>query len=256
MAARYWTFGWVTGAEKTNMKRIIIVGASSGIGKELALRYAAEGNLVGITGRREPLLAEIQAQHPSQISTACFDVRDQTAVAAIKELIAAMGGLNLFIYNAGFGEPSEQLVPETELATTETNVVGCVRCVSFAFQFFVKQGFGQIAMTSSVAALRGNSWAPAYSASKAFMSNFAEGLSIKGRKLAGGIVVTDIRPGFIKTNMAKGHGRFWESTPEKAAAQIKRAIDRKKRIAYITRRWLIIALIMRWIPFFLYRRIV
>ena len=238
------------------MKRVIIIGASSGIGKELARCYAADGNLVGITGRREPLLSEIQAQRPSQIFIACFDVRHQSAVAAIKELIAAMGGLDIFIYNAGFGEPSEQLNPDIEMETAETNVVGCVRCVSVAFQFFVKQGFGQIAMTSSVAALRGNSWAPAYSASKAFMSNFAEGLNIKGRKLSKQIVITDIKPGFIKTKVAKGYGRFWESTPEKAAAHIKQAIDRKKRVAYITRRWGIIAVVMRWIPFFLYRRIV
>ncbi|HEX8315942.1 MAG TPA: SDR family NAD(P)-dependent oxidoreductase, partial [Flavisolibacter sp.] len=128
---------------------------------------------------------------------------------------------------------------------------------SFAFNFFVEQGQGQgqIALTSSIAALRGNSWAPAYSASKAFMSNYAEGLALKARRQKRDITVTDIKPGFIKTSMAKGHGQFWVASPAKASLQIKRAIDRKKRVVYITRRWWLIAWILKVLPFSLYKRI-
>jgi short-subunit dehydrogenase len=237
------------------MKRIIIIGASSGIGKELAMLYAAEGNMVGITGRRDQLLSEIRKEYPSRIFTACFSVTDANCQTAVENLIAEMGGLDILVYNAGFGEPSEKLNSEIEIATTETNVLGFVRLVSFAFQFFVRQGNGQIALTSSVAALRGNSWTPSYSASKAFMSNFAEGLSLKAKKVKKDIAVTDIKPGFIKTKMAKGNGQFWVASPEKAARQMKLAIDKRRRVVYITRRWWLIAQIFRLLPFSVYKRI-
>ena len=236
------------------MKRIIIIGASSGIGKELAALYAAEGQLVGITARRAELLHEIKDLHPSNIFTACFDVTAGGSLQHLESLISEIGGLDILLYNAGFGDPSEEIREEVEMATTNTNVVGFVRIISFAFNYFVKQGHGQIALTSSVAALRGNSWAPAYSASKAFMSNYAEGLSIKARKLSKDVVVTDIKPGFIKTKMAKGKGQFWVASQRKASLQIKQAIDRKKRIAYITRRWWFVAQILKVLPFPLYRR--
>lgn len=237
------------------MKKIIIIGASSGIGKELALLYAAEGALVGITGRRNDLLQQIKEQYSSNIFIACYDVTDSDNQKHLENLIKNLGGLDLLLYNAGFGDPSEDLNPEVEKATTLTNVVGFVEAVTFAFNFFARQGHGQIALTSSIAAFRGNSWTPAYSASKAFMSNFAEGLALKAKRLGKDIVVTDIKPGFIKTKMAKGHGQFWVASAEKASLQIKSAIDRKKRIAYITRRWWLIAQILKVLPFSLYKRI-
>lgn len=162
---------------------------------------------------------------------------------------------NLLIYNAGYGEPSRELNWETENITTKTNVNGFVEIVNFAFNYFVKQGYGQIALISSVAALRGNSWAPAYSASKAFMSVYAEGLNIKAKKLKVDIVVTDIKPGFINTHMAKGNKQFWVASPQKATKQIIHAIEKKKRIAYITKRWWLIAQLMKIAPYSLYRRI-
>lgn len=237
------------------MKRIIIIGASSGIGKELAIRYAEKGNYVGITGRRHSLLQEIKERFPHNIVTACFDVTGADNQHHVQQMIDALGGLDLFIYNSGFGEPSQNLNLTTELETTKTNVHGGVELTAYAFNYFVKTGKGQIALTSSVAALRGNSWAPAYSASKAFLSNYAEGLNIKSRKLKKEIVVTDIRPGFVDTNMAKGNGRFWVASPQKAAVQIIGAIERKKRVAYITKRWWLVAQLMKRIPFALYRRL-
>ena len=117
------------------------------------------------------------------------------------------------------------------------------------------QGQGQIAVTSSVAALRGNSRAAAYSASKAFMSIYAEGLNLKARKLKKDIVVTDIRPGFVDTKPSKNHRRFWVEPPLKAARQIIRAIEKRKRVAYISRRWWLVAQILKLLPFWVYRRL-
>ena len=174
----------------------------------------------------------------------------------VGNLIKELGGLDLLIYNSGYGDPSIQLSWEIENRTTKTNVNGFVEIVSFAFNFFIEQGKGQIAITSSVAAVRGNSWAPAYSASKAFMSNYAEGLNAKASRLKKNIVVTDIRPGFINTKMAKGNKQFWVVGKEKAVAQIMTAIKNKKRVVYISRRWWLVAQVMKLLPYSIYRRIV
>ena len=237
------------------MKKIIIVGATSGIGKELAMLYAGKNCLVGITGRREELLNALKQKFPENILTACFDVRSENPQQYIQQLINSLGGLDLLIYNAGYGDTSLNLDPQIEKTTTQTNVNGFVEIVAHVFNYFVQQGHGHIAVTSSVAALRGNSWAPSYSASKAYMSIYAEGLNLKAKKLKKNIVVTDIRPGFVDTKLAKGNGRFWVAPPLKAAKQIIKAIEKRKRVAYITKRWWLVAQIMKLLPFQIYQRL-
>jgi short-subunit dehydrogenase len=236
-------------------QKIIIIGASSGIGREIACKYVADGNMVGISGRRENLLNELKEKFPGQIFTSCFDVMSNECQQKIQQLIDKLAGLDILIYNAGFGDPSKELNFEIENTTTKTNVNGFVEIVSSAFNYFAQQGHGQIAITSSVAAIRGNSWAPAYSASKAFMSNYAEGLNIKAKRLQKDIFVTDIRPGFINTKMAKGNKQFWIVPKQKAAKQIIRAIEKKKRVAYISKRWWLVAQIMKLLPYNIFRRI-
>jgi short-subunit dehydrogenase len=235
-------------------KRVLIVGASSGIGRELASRYAARDYKVGITARRMDLLDELKKTYPHNVFVRSFDVAAAGVVEHIRSLINELGGLDLLIYNAGYGEPSRYLDPSTEELTTRTNVNGFVTTVAFAFNYFVEQGYGQIALTSSVGALRGNSWAPSYSASKSFMSVYAEGLNLKANRLKKNIVITDIRPGFIDTKMAKGNGRFWVAPVNKATDQIIKAIDGKKRVAYVTKRWWLIAQLMKLVPYSLYKR--
>src|SRR3954451_18732511 len=160
----------------TENKKVIIIGATSGIGKEMALQYARKGYSVGITGRRETLLNELKEKFPSQIFTESFDVRCEKNIEHLKKLINEMNGVDIFIFNAGYGEPSETLNHEIEKRIYETNVKGFVDLTSFMFNYFIQQGYGQIAATSSIAAIRGLSLAPGYSASKAFMSNYMEGL--------------------------------------------------------------------------------
>lgn len=237
-----------------NPKNIIIIGATSGIGKELALLYIKDGHRVAITGRRQHLLDELQQQYPQQITTACFDVMGNDNIQHLEQLVQQLGGMDIFIYNSGYGDISEQIDPAIDNDTITTNVNGFAQITGWAFNWFCKQGEGQIAATSSVSANRGNSFAPAYSASKAFMSNYMEGLHLKNRRLKKQIAVTDIQPGFVRTKMAKGK-QFWVASPEKAAQQIYSAINRKKRRAYITRRWAIIAFLMRRMPYFIYRNI-
>jgi short-subunit dehydrogenase len=170
-----------------------------------------------------------------------------------------LDGLDLLIYNSGYGDVSDTLDWEIDKRTTLTNVNGFVEIVNYTFNYFVKQGGGQIAATSSIAAIRENSQAPAYSASKAYMSMYMAGLYLKARRIKKkdqkiNIAITDIQPGFVNTKMAKGKGRFWEAPLEKAARQIFDAIQKKKRKAYVTHRWALIAWLLKWMPHFILKR--
>jgi len=234
-------------------KKIIIVGATSGIGREMALQYAAKGYIVGVTGRRIELLNELKEKFPAQIFTQCFDVRDDKNILQLQQLIASMHGVDIFIYNAGYGQPSETLNPAIEKCIYETNVKGFIDLTCFMFNFFIQQGYGQIVATSSIASVRGLSLAPGYSASKAFMSTYMEGLHMKTKKLKSKIYITDVQPGFVKTKEVQ-HKQFWVASPEKAARQIIAAIEAKKWRVYITKRWWFIAQLIKYVPSSLYHR--
>lgn len=237
------------------MNKVIIIGATSGIGRELAKMYAANNCLVGITGRRRELLDSLQEDFPDNIITECFDVAGDENIECIKNLTQQLGGLDLLIYNSGYGQPSEILDWEIDKNTTQINVNGFAEIINFTFNYFLLEGKGHIAATSSIAGIRGNSFAPAYSASKAYMSIYLEGLYIKAAKLKIPIYITDIQPGFVKTNMAKGDKQFWVSTVEKAALQIYTAIKNNKRKVYITKRWWLIAKLMQLMPIGIYKKI-
>jgi short-subunit dehydrogenase len=236
------------------MKKVIIIGATSGIGRELAGLYARTGWLVGATGRRQDLLYTLQLEYPNSIITECFDVTANESTVHLKSLISKMDGMDMLIYNSGYGDVSETLNWEMDKTTVDTNVNGFIEIVNYSFNYFTDQGHGHIVTTSSVASLRGNSMAPAYSASKAFQSVYFEGLYMKSKKMDAEIYVTDIQPGFVDTKMAKGK-RFWVASPEKAAHQIFEAIEKKKWRVYITQRWRMVATVMKWMPDFIYHRI-
>ncbi|MEO6549904.1 MAG: SDR family NAD(P)-dependent oxidoreductase [Ferruginibacter sp.] len=237
------------------MNKVIIIGATSGIGRALAVLYAKNNWLVGATGRRSDMLESLQQEFPANIITECFDVTEQQNVDHLLRLIGKLDGLDLLIYNSGYGEPSASLDWEIDKNTTAVNVNGFVAIVNYTFNYFIAKGAGHIAATSSIAGNRGNSFAPAYSASKAFMSIYMEGLYLKAKRLKVPMVITDIQPGFVDTKMAKGEVRFWVAPVSKAATQIYTAIINKKRRAYVTKRWWIIAKLMKALPMFLYKKI-
>jgi short-subunit dehydrogenase len=237
------------------MKKAIVIGASSGIGRELALLLAAEGYSVGITGRRLELLTELSGKNqevfiPQQMDITCLE----NTVSQLNELVSKLGGLDLLVLSSGTGDINEMLNFEVEKCTIDTNVTGFTNIVDWAYQFFKNQNSGHLVAITSIAGLRGNGSAPAYNATKAFQINYLEGLSQKVHKQKLSINITDIRPGFVDTDMAKGEGKFWVSTIEKASRQIVKAIHRKKKVVYITKRWGIIAFIFRVLPRFIYDR--
>lgn len=237
-------------------KRAIIIGASSGIGKALAEVLSADGYALGLTGRRVPLLQEIQNNLGGDITIQEMDVSEPlTAQEQFNKLAGEMGSIDLVIINAGTGYINPDLSYDPEQETIDTNISGFTAIATASYQLFKKQGTGHIVGISSIASFRGSSFAPAYSASKAYVSNYMEGLRLKAFKDKFDLQVTDILPGFVDTPMAKGDGLFWVASPEKAARQIAGAIKNGKKRAYITKRWRLIAWIMKVLPEALLKRV-
>lgn len=236
------------------MKKAIIIGASSGIGKALARELVQNKYRVGITGRREAHLLELQKEQPEQIQIAAFDTTEPNAIEQLEALEKRLGGIDLFIISAGIGHLNLDYDYSLENETNQLNVVAFTRLVNWSMRYFEKQGWGHLVNISSVASRRGGRQAPAYSASKAYQSIYLEGMAQKVAYDKLPIYTTDVRPGFVKTAMAKADKMFWVSSKEKAATQIFRSIQRKKRIVYISRRWVIIAWILERIPWFIYKR--
>ena len=236
------------------MKKAIIIGASSGIGKALARELVQNKYRVGITGRREAHLLELQKEQPEQIQIAAFDTTEPNAIEQLEALEKRLGGIDLFIISAGIGHLNLDYDYSLENETNQLNVFAFTRLVNWSMRYFEKQGWGHLINISSVASRRGGRQAPAYSASKAYQSIYLEGMAQKVAYDKLPIYTTDVRPGFVKTAMAKADKMFWVSSKEKAARQIFQSIQRKKRIVYISRRWVIIAWILERIPWFIYKR--
>ena len=236
-------------------KKAIIVGASSGIGKALALVLAQRGYKVGITGRRSEMLEEIKALNPNAIIPMEADATHPEAEKELDSLVTALGGLDLFVISAGMGMPNKTLDYSIENATNQLNVVAFTKMVNWGVHFFEKQGHGHLANISSVASRRGGRLTPSYNASKAYQSNYFEGVRQRFYKLKLPIHTTDIRPGFVDTAMAQGSGIFWMAPKEKAAKQIYNAIKGKKPVVYITKRWALIAFIFSNMPKWMHKRL-
>lgn len=237
------------------MKRVVIIGGTTGIGREMAEQYIQKGYAVGISGRTQAALESFRTMFPgTKTAVACFDVQDTNRREYLAQMIESLGGMDVFVYCAGGGTPTDDLNEEIELTTYHTNATGFIDLTMYAFNYFAssKQA-GHIVGISSVAAVRGLHAAPAYNATKAFMSNYLEGLWFKAKKMQLPIEVTDIKPGFVATKMAQGNV-FWVVTVQKAARLIIAAIERKKKTAFISRRWQLIAWILAIMPSGIIRR--
>ena len=237
------------------MKKAIIIGATSGIGRELAKILSLNNYVVGMAGRRTELLSNLQKEIPGSYIKRIDVAESEEAITLLKELIQEMGGMDLIVISSGVGFINPELDWKQEKETIDVNISGFATIANAAFKYFSNQGLGHIVGISSIAAIRGSGEAPAYNASKAFVSNYLEGLRQKASKSGIAIIVTEIQPGFVNTAMAKGEGLFWVSPPEKAARQIFKAINNKKKHAYITKRWRIIAWLLKVIPDWIYNKL-
>jgi len=230
------------------MKKAVVIGASSGIGKELAKVLVNDGYYVAITGRRLEELEKIRQTDPDKYLIRQQDVTQiEASEKVFKELVQELKTIDLIVYSSGVAEPDYDLEWKKELPTLETNVLAAVKIYGLAYNLFKKQGHGHLVGISSVAGIRGNRHAPAYFASKAFQTNYLESLWMKAKRSKSAISITDIVPGFVDTKMALGD-TFGMASVEKATKQIYAAIKRKRKKAYITRRWRLIAGVLRFLP--------
>ena len=237
------------------MKKAIVVGATSGIGKGIAKELANNGYIVGITGRRKQLLEGLKNEKPDSFIIKSFDITDtKAAEEKLEELVKELGGLDLLFLSSGTGEINGRLIFEFEKMTIDTNVTGFTFIAGWVFRFFEKQGFGHFAAITSVAGIRGSYGCPSYNATKAYQINYLEALRQKAFRSKKPIIITDIRPGFVDTAMAQGEGLFWVAPVEKAVKQIYKALLSKKQAAYITKRWFIIGAVLKIMPKFIYNR--
>lgn len=239
------------------MKNAIVFGASSGIGKQLASYLVEDGYKVVITGRRKELLEQIMAEKKESYLVRSFDIQDTDKIESnFEEIITELKEIHLIIHSSGIGLVNEDLDWYKEYDTIKTNVIGATRVYELAFNLFKNQGFGHLISISSIASLRGNRYSPSYFASKAYQVNYLESLYFKSKEVKGGnVYVTDIRPGFVDTRMALGDEIFWMASLEKASKQIYRAIKKKRRRVYISKRWILIAWVLKIVPSWLMKKV-
>jgi short-subunit dehydrogenase len=234
----------------------IVIGATSGIGKGLAELLAEHGYVVGITGRRMELLEELRSRRPESYVAEFMDIsKPQEAREIFDRLAATLGVIDLVVVNSGMGKRNEELDWAIDKQIIDVNVAGCVAIANAAMHVFFKQGYGHLVGISSIAALRGSRYVPTYPASKAFLSAYLAGLRHKVRHDKLPITITDIKPGFVDTAMAQGDHVFWCAPVRKAAQQIYQAIVKKKKHAYVTKRWRLIAWLLKILPDWMYHRI-
>ena len=235
---------------------ILIIGGTSGIGKALYDKYIVKNNQVAVIGRRTDILDKLLRDNPLNTIIATADITIQSEIDnAIESICKKLNKIDLAIVCSGIGEINSSLKYSIELPTISTNVTGWTFCVDKLYNIFNNQGYGHFVAITSVGGLRGEPMSPAYSASKAYQINYIEALRKKSFKTGSKIVVTDVRPGLDNTAMAKGEGLFWVMHVEKVAQQIYNAIRKKKSKVYVTKRWHILAIINKILPFWLYKRI-
>ncbi len=229
------------------VKKAIVIGSSSGIGRALAQRLGECGYEVGLAGRRVEQMTELAGAIPARAYVKAIDVtRTEEARRRLEELIEEMGAVELIVVNSGVGHHDPDWEGERDIIAV--NVLGFAAMASRAMDYFVQRGSGHLVGISSISALRG--LRSAYSGSKAFVSTYLEGLRLKADGRGVDVAVTDVKPGFVDTPMTEGReAMFWVAPAEKAARQICEAIRKRKRHVYVTRRWRLIAWLMKWLPY-------
>ena len=231
------------------MKKAIVIGGTSGIGKGLAEILLKNNYIVAITGRRGHLLNELKSNFKEKVITLQHDVTETlSSDNKLNFIFEKLKSVDLVIVSSGFSELNQKLNWEIESKTIQTNVNGIAKVYQFVFQKFRQQGYGHLVGISSIAAVRGNRHSPSYSASKAFQANYLESLRFIAKNEKLDIDITDVQPGFVNTPMAKGESLFWVASVNKASKQIFNAIKRNKKKVYVTKRWALIAFLMKIMP--------
>lgn len=238
-----------------NTKRAVIMGATSGLGYEVAQILLSDGWKLGLAGRREENLRKLQSEFPDQVCIKTIDVKDSNSDKALLALIDELGGMDIYFHSSGIGYQNARLDADIELNTLETNGTGFTRLVGTAFRHFKEKGKGHIAVISSIAGTKGLGIAPAYSATKRFQNTYIDALE----QLAGmqklNIRFTDIRPGFVATSLLNdGKNYPMLMKVPYAARLIVKALRRNKRVAIIDWKYSILVFFWKLIPRCIWKR--
>ena len=235
---------------KQQGKRAIVVGASSGLGKEVAKILIEQGWKVGVAARRVELLHNIGAAAIEHI-----DVTSDDATEGLQRLVEKLGGLDLFFYSSGIGKQNRELKEDIELATVNTNGMGFTRMIGEAYRYFSAQGYGHIAVITSIAGTKGLGPAPSYSATKAMQNVYLQALEQQAYSRGLDIVFTDIRPGFVDTALLSSDFHYpMMLRPARVAKEIVFAINKRKHIRVIDWKYRVLTAFWRRIPRWLWRR--
>ena len=229
------------------------MGASSGLGLEVARLLKARGWMVGVAARRLERLAgfEVAAQ---------IDVTSEDAGEQLMQLVNRLGGMDLYFHASGIGKQNRDMDEAIELRTMETNAVGFTRMVGPAYRYMAQNGGGHIAVISSIAGTKGLGPAPAYSATKAMQNTYIEALQqlANAKKLK--IRFTDLRPGFVDTDLLKPSEPAAKPfhypmllEPKAVARQMVRSVERQQHVRVIDWRWRIVTAAWRLVPRSLWR---
>ena len=251
------------------------MGATSGIGQEVARLLAANGYEVGIAGRREERLVQMAQATPGIVTHRQIDVTKEDAPTELYKLIEELGGMDLYFHSSGIGWENVALDADKELKTVETNGVGFVRMVSAAYNWFAEQRADEakqraegdeqragdkerkarIACITSIARTRGLGAAPAYSATKRMQAHYLECLSQQAHMRHLNIGITDIRPGFVATDLIAGSHFPLQLKAEDVARTIVRAIERGSEVVTIDWRYRLLVAAWQLIPRWLWVRL-
>jgi len=239
------------------MKKVIIVWASSGIGEALVREFASHWYEVDLLARSVALMYEVCKNIKTKFYVDFLDVRDfDNSSDTLLNLIEKMNGVNVIVLNSGVGYINTDFDWFLDREVLEVNTMWFTLLANTAMKYFKGQKSWHLVWVSSISSLRGLSDGPSYSASKTYISNFLEGLSLISFKEGLWVKITDVRPGFVDTKMAKWNGIFWLSKTSKAAKQIYMAVKKKKRVVYVSRRWRLVAFLMKILPFWIYKKLI
>ncbi|MDE6287069.1 MAG: SDR family NAD(P)-dependent oxidoreductase [Muribaculaceae bacterium] len=238
-------------------RRVVVMGASSGIGLQVARALAAAGVRVGLAARRTQQLEALKQEYPSLVECAAIDVNDSDAPARLMALIGELGGMDIYFHAAGIGVPNPGMDPDEEARVISTNAAGFARMLAAAYNYFRTSGHtGRIAAITSVAGTKGIGTMAAYSASKRCASTYMEALGQLAREEKVPVKFTDIRPGWIDTPLlTPGTRHAMEMTPQYAVPLIIRAIARGGRVAVVDWRWRMLVALWRLLPSWLWVRL-
>ena len=235
------------------------MGATSGIGLEVVKVLASKGWQLGVAGRRDDVLQQLKDEVPQVVAAQSIDITRDDAPQRLNGLINELGGIDLYFHSSGIGYQNPDLDADKELRTVETNAVGFTRMVDAMFNYFAQRPDheGHIAVMSSIARTRGLGAAPAYSATKRYVSHYLECLSqlCTIRRLHH-IHLHDIRPGFVRTPLIADGNRYpMQLDPERVAQSIVRGIERDRSVITVDWRYRLLVAGWRLLPRWLWVRL-